>query len=683
MRKYFIISLSLICIRSFSQTAEDTTNRILAHAAYLEKGSIIIRWVPNNSAIWLLGNYNGYTLERMKIDSTGKELFPWVQVGDSIIRPYSKDRWEAGLKQHPGDTMSGIAMQTIFYDPVNYQSLTLIQQHDYLQNLMAGCLIASDLSLNAALYSGLGYIDRDIEDGNIYVYRITSLIPRATYDISPGITYVNTQQLKQFPKVELDHIYEGDHLIELFWSKTLYKKDYTAYNIYRSEDGKIWIKANYAPVNSISLKNNNLYCFRDSVSSNYKEYQYRIEGLTSFGTKGPHSENIVAMARDRVPPGTPYNIQSMYHGNNKATISWQLDDTQKDLKGIYISKSYKPDKDHISLTPAPLSPDTRSFTDTTYNSLINNFYHIGVVDKEGNISMSGAHLVQNMDSIPPDIPENLAGRIDKNGVVTLSWDPSRAPDTKGYYIYFANADYHEYIKINGRPVAENTWRDTITLKTLTEDIYYKITAVDHIGNVSSYTTTLKLKKPDLIRPTAPLFYNNTNTPKGVDLEWKEISSPDLAYIVLLRKEEKGAYKEVYRAAKGGRMQFHDTNVTPGVKYIYSLYAIDDEGNHSDTLSHIQVRAFVKEVLDKAINLNYRIDKEKNIVSLGWEPISERNTNYIIYRSVNNGKYTKVATLKDANAYSDKLSGTATIKYKICYVRENGLKSGFSNETVIN
>lgn len=57
----------------------------------------------------------------------------------------------------------------------------------------------------------------------------------------------------------------------------------------------------------------------------------------------------------------------------------------------------------------------------------------------------------------------------------------------GYFIYRANSNNHLYTNILQKPIRINNYIDTVTMKTLTEQVYYKVTAVDHNGHVSQFS----------------------------------------------------------------------------------------------------------------------------------------------------------------------------------------------------
>src|SRR5690606_38657836 len=122
-------------------------------------------------------------------------------------------------------------------------------------------------------------------------------------------------------------------------------------------------------------------------------------------------------------------------------------------------------------------------------------------------------------------PTGLTGKIDTNGIVTLRWAMGREPDLMGYRVFMANAPDHEFTNLSPAPFADTTWTDTITLKTLTKRICYKVVAVDRNFNHSAMSAMLTLTKPDIIPPVAPVFSGYSVTDGTVMLKFVPSSSP--------------------------------------------------------------------------------------------------------------------------------------------------------------
>ena len=76
-------------------------------------------------------------------------------------------------------------------------------------------------------------------------------------------------------------------------------------------------------------------------------------------------------------------------------------------------------------------------------------------------------------------------------------------------------------------LASNEYFSAVDLKTLTKFIYYSLTSVDKVYNNSKYSSVIKLKRPDIIAPVAPVFIQTSHNNKSVELKWYRSTSDDV------------------------------------------------------------------------------------------------------------------------------------------------------------
>ena len=160
-----------------------------------------------------------------------------------------------------------------------------------------------------------------------------------------------------------------------------------------------------------------------------------------------------------------------------------------DLKGFFVGHSFDPVSDYSILHIQPVAPDQFFYIHDSVNTLRANHYIIAAVDTAGNASYSLNTYGHLIDSIPPNIPTGLTGRIDTNGLVHLTWNVNKEPDIMGYAIQFSNDSSHVFAVVTNKPVLTNSYTDTIMIRTLTERIYYKVVAIDKNFNYSEYYLT--------------------------------------------------------------------------------------------------------------------------------------------------------------------------------------------------
>ena len=124
-----------------------------------------------------------------------------------------------------------------------------------------------------------------------------------------------------------------------------------------------------------------------------------------------------------------------------------------------------------------------------------------------------------IDETPPAPPTGLNGEIDSTGIVSLFWDLGPEEDIYAYNVYFANQEDHLFSKVSNQHLKNTSFFDSIQIKTLTEDIFYYVVALDASFNESERSEILKLNRPDVIPPVAPLFENYTVSSSAIEIKW--------------------------------------------------------------------------------------------------------------------------------------------------------------------
>lgn len=683
----FMLTFGLFGNETIQAQYGDSTILINATGKYIgEIKSVVLRWVPSHPGIWLQSNYYGYKIERTElIDGEQPSEIKWVILADTL-KPKSLDAWRDQVKITPQDTMLQVAGQTIHQPKTNgaVNELEFLKKSDELQNLYSACILATEFSRNAALFSALRFEDRDALPGKSYVYRISSLVPDSNIVNRAYAVIIVKVETPNWPKITTSRVGIGENYVEIYWDRSIYKEFYSAFNVYKSSDGKQFYKLNHVPIAPIAYKDENSFVLRDSLEKNYSKYFYKIEGLTSYATVGPMSDVITVEGRDRTPPSPPHNVQFTYIGNHMMKITWETNPEDQDIAGFRISRSNEQQKDFIEITKQPLPGNVREYIDSTCNNLINNYYWIGVFDKENNVNVTAPKYGTIIDSLPPDMPTGLKGSIDTNGIVTLHWHQNKEADLKGYIVHFSNDRQLTFYNQTDYALADTIWRDTIPLNVLTEEIYYKISALDHRSNASPFTAVVVLKKPDLVPPTSPLFQYNENTENGVLISWSNSHSHDVKENVLTRKTFGTSNAEILYKSSNEKLtdSYLDKTTKPGVKYEYQLYAIDDAGLRSNEVGSLIIIGYEVKKVDPISDLKIHVDTS-NKTHLQWTHIEKQNNTFMIYRSYNNGPFVSYKSVEKNLSFNDptKYKMNDVIKYKVQAVNSKGWRSDFSNEVV--
>ena len=663
-------------------TSDSIVSRSLVlTSAYFESEGIVLRWAPSSPGSWRTANYYGYKIERSAYGESGTDT-KW-EVLETALKPIDLEKWKLWVKDHPTDTFLMVAGQAV-HGQISEEKLTpenLMQKTDQLTNLHSACLLSCEFSKAAGLASALRYEDKTATRGARYLYRVTC-------EADPSLMAVTASVAEEevYPKIENIGINEGEKVIELKWNRDYYKNYYSGFYIYRSADeGRNWQKITGHPVARQSFKDEHSYIYKDSLDQNYQPYLYRIEGLTSFATSGPMSDPVKAMGKDRTAPLAPYDVKLEYLGQARMKISWKTSELDKDIKGFRISKSNEKQQEFVEITPSMLPGTSRSFIDSSCNENINNYYWIAVFDHEDNVNVTMPQYGTIIDSIAPMPPTGLEGSINTNGVVTLKWKLGAEPDLRGYFVHYANNARHTFINRTDQPLRDTFWRDTIPLNVLTEQIHYKVVAIDHRFNYSGYSEMLTLSKPDKVPPTSPVFLRSFADEKGIQLQWTNSGSHDVKANVLMRRGQgQTQFEEIYRCGpKPSVVNYSDSKITPGKEYEYKLYALDDAGLTSKQISTLTLKAFEEKKLTPPSKITVQHDTIKRTVTLRWLP-TEKGVKTVIYRSVNGQPYVSHRVVEQKDFFTDlPYRKGDVLKYRIKLVNSNGWQSDFSEEVEVS
>lgn len=653
---------------------------------------VTLRWAPSTTKIWMQGIYNGYTIYKseVKLDTLTTNIDFNKMQKIAVVRPKDKQQWLDEMKAMDKDKIPKVLAASYQCIYGEYESLKNAKgfsgwqdQANELQNRYSFSLYMADLNKQAAGYSGFLYEDTDIQPNKEYIYIVQPNLKLRENEgllISPGVAEVSTEITKYLPP-KLTAV-QGEKSVKLLWPRknVSERKNYTAYYIERAEKGAPFKQLNELPyihaVSRDSVFYHPMNIYTDSVA-NYKKYKYRIRGITPFGSLGEYSNEIEAMGVDKTPPTPPEYIETNYFADGKMLIKWEKEEEQ-DLKGYNVFKANDIKEKFYKINEKLIPAGTKRFVDEKVNPLLNHFYIIMSVDKENNYSKSNAEFAMIVDTIPPSKPTGLKGIIDTTGVLTLSWKKNKELDIKGYKVFFANENNHEYVLLNGEAIRDTIFKHKITLNTLTEEAWFKVRAVDKRYNYSELSEPVKIMRPDTIPPTSPIFKKYKVNQNDIYLKWANSSSKDVVRHELWRKNSKQDNWKMVSTFKNNEIEYTDKEIENNKRYVYKIVAVDDANLLSPVASMLSLDA--KKVLKKGISsLQAVVTKDKK-VKLTWQSANTDNSKLIIYRSVDNQGFKPIRTLQSSESeYIDPfLRNNTKVNYAIQILFNDGTTSPYSN-----
>lgn len=676
---YRILFFLLICCQV--AVAQENPHRIEGKAD-AKPGLIRLRWAPSSTIAWEMGNKYGYQVERFTLAVNGElvEHPKATLLTPQPLKPYTLAEMETATEK---EERVAIIAEIVYGEKPEQMSVekdgfgAFYQNQNMSEWRMNMALLTCDLSVVAAKSAGLYIEDSNVKKGERYVYRI-SLVQQPknlVIDTAFVVTSVDEPTLLARPR-ELAIVCE-DSIATLGWLMRFTGEMYTAYSVERSEDGKNFKPVTDLPIIPTSPDANGFSYFKDSLPRNDVKYFYRVRGITPFGDYGPYSETVSGMGVSTIQD-RPVMDTIIVEDNKRIQLRWILPgELPKQLSKIVIVRADNSKGPFLPI--ATFNKATYTYTDLKpFNT---NFYRIKGITKQGKEIYSFPYFAQLIDSTPPASPVGLLGRVDSLGVVTLQWTADTEPDMQGYRIFRANSMKEEFVEVTREIVVKPMFNDTVTLRTLTSSVFYKVIAVDKNYNTSGYSKPLQLKRPDTIAPVAPLFRKayRSDSLMAVMLEWENSSSDDVVKYTLYSINVKDSSRREVATWDSAHLirKYADTALRQGNTYYYELMVWDGAGNKAKDVSgdvwfESGKRARVNKWAGEA-------DQENKRIRLRWQYSEEDVKVYKIYRAKNEEPFTLYYTVDGTAAdWNDTAVFLGNVyKYKITAVMKGDIKSVMS------
>lgn len=670
MYKVYLLAIALQFTLAATAQQNDSVTYTTKVVGRMHDGGIELRWYPASALYWRKGSQHGYTIERMEIGSgQGYTLV-------TTMLPLRKADWK-GLTAGNDELLQATEELLFNPSPMPAAKGTMAQvlnwENEENGNFLS-FMVATNLSPKAAQAAGLTYTDMQVVAGRKYMYRVSLTGMDAAYKNMAGTCLVVADNVANDVVPAGLRAVEGEGTVQLFWDYAYNRTLFTAYQVERSADGG----RTFAPLHKtpllFTLGEAEEVSYTDSVS-NYKPYTYRLRGLTPFGNWSEPAAPVAAMGRD-LTPATPVSEVNAAGDRKKINISWKLPQPSTDMDGIFVARGPSLNGPFASLHTQPLGIDARSFADNTPLPR-EPYYLVMVRDTAGNLSNSFAIMATVQDNDPPAIPALPTGLIDSTGVVNLHWPHSKDEDLMGYHIYRSNGKEDVYLQLTGHPVRDTFFTDSISMRALTKDVHYKISAIDYNNNASVYSPVASLKRPDLIAPAAPSFTHYALHQGKVQLKWAPSSSSDVVYYELVRSQAPNHPRWQQKLAADVPNSYTDSSITVADTYTYSLCAVDESGLRSETVS-ITVNAAGLQDIPTVQQLKADWNARQQSSRISWRYNHKDEYNFLLLRTDAQGILRPLALLeKNSNSYNDEGVAPGTYGYAIKVIFSNGAESALS------
>ncbi|MGG8496761.1 hypothetical protein ACQY1Q_10110 [Tenacibaculum sp. TC6] len=607
--------------------------------ATTDKGKILLRWGVTTPTAWKYANEFGYTIERKTIVSNKVVLEePEVeQLTVTPLKPKPMMEWKEFTEKN---TNAAIAAQALYGDQFDVEMnnggdglLNVINQAQAFEQRFTFALYAADQDFEVAKFSGLAFVDATVKEGERYLYTVKVALPETKkVKIKSGGALIGLMDSRPLPEPQEFVGVFKDKTVILSWNQAVLKRFYTNYTIEKSEDGgKKYKKLLGTPVMNLAEREknpSNRMMYIDSLSQNNKTYKYRIKGISPFGIEGPYS-NIVSGEGIKPLTFTPF-ITDVKFDNQGAVLSWEFpNEAMATLQKFQLIRSNTPKGKYLIVTDN-ISKNQRSIRLTGLQVI--NYYKIVGVGNDGGTRESFPKMVQPDDNTPPIKPSMLTGTIDSLGIVRLNWKKNTEIDFLGYRVFKANLQTDEFTQITFEPIPTNSLIDTVNIKTLNKNIYYKIQAFDKRYNPSEFSEVIALKRPDVVPPTPPVFTSFKSDKGSVVLQWITSTSDDAKSTMLYRKEQgKEGSWQLITSLPIPQNTYTDETGIPNKTYLYTALTTDESGLESEPITPLKITVIdnsSKPVIDK---FSGEVNREEKYIQLNWNYKQTGVREFVLYK----------------------------------------------------
>ena len=636
------------------------------------EGVVLLRWGYATAEVMERARRGGVTVSRRPIGGEGETVLAQGLVPDPL--PTWKPRLDTS-------DFAAVLAQVLYgeEEPVGDGE----QEADVRQAKFGLALFAADHDFGAATAAALGYTDESADPDERYVYSVqidgAGDVAPVRLAVSAGVAI--GRPAPQQPAGE----WSSGGAVELSWLREATEREYSSYIVVRTElETNNWRRINSLPL--VQLLNDENYdprqYYLDKNVDPEQGYRYQILGITPFGRPGPASEIVVVPALEQPLVTAPRITTLASIVDSLYRVAWEpAGGDPADVASYRVASS--PDAfGPFTYRTEALPAGTREAT--LVNPQDGDYVRIEVTDRRGRTVNSVAKIIRVFDQVPPAPPRGLKGTVDSFGRVVISWQPNPEEDLSGYRVFWANRPEGYFPQLTPDEIRDNRFTDSIAMNTRKKDVYYKVVAVDYTGNYSDYSEVLRLERPDLYPPTAPVIVSFRSDTGAVRLETAFSADADVLYHLLERRDDRGwTVLDTIREV-ADRAWLSDTSGVAGQLYTYRITAVDDAALRT---SSVPLEASRTDNFRRAavVDFTATVAGEPGRPVVSWAYPAGRNLRgFQLYRGADGGELVAYEFLTPASRslrfrggrfqYVDRRADAARYTYQLLAVHHDGGRS---------
>lgn len=643
--KYYTVALLLsgfILACPFNLMGQDTL--FIQAVAHTNLDQIKIRWAPSHHLLWQYANEVGYTLERVTLkNQQGVALSP-VQRLASLkrwpvpFRPADIASWKSRMDT---SEVAGLAAAALFGEDMTVEDLSvhpMVQIYNQVQeqdNRFGFGLFAADQDWDVAKAMGLAATDTDIKVGETYLYYVKPAKYPTSFVVASKALIAKAETAPSLSAPPMLTAQFGDRVVDLKWEAS-FRPNFSSYWIEKSLDGgQQFVPVNPLPIVPTQQKENGISSafYRDTLLENFQRIVYRLRAKSIFGELSPPSDTISGFGQPKRLPAS-IGISSIRENQaGQLEIQWDFPTKlSQHLEGFELFRAAQKNGPFEKIHTGKIKAAERRFQDQSAGSV--NYYKVKAFDLYGHTYESFSALGQLLDEEPPLAPTGLQGTVDKDGKVSLSWQPNEEDDLMGYRVFRSNQKDGFYNQVTSYFTRDTFYQHQVDMSTSSKSIYYKVIALDFRENYSKKSIFCEIERPDLIPPIPPLMKRAIPTDTGVSLEWILSSSNDLTQHQLQRQQlEETTWTTLLSIEnKQHTRQFNDQTAEKQTTYRYRVIAVDEAGLEASS-KVVEISPLDKGIRSPIENFEVHRDSLAESINISWKyPPAEKLHQFVLYRA---------------------------------------------------
>ena len=630
--------------------------------------SVVLRWMPDDPAVWMLANYDGWRITRTGGKSSDRSAnFSYT------VKPWDVARMESAFGH--SDMQAGALAQAIHGESRVSRSLstnaaTMVEYVCRLrseqQSRQAVVSLLASRSPRYADAAGLRFVDRNVDAAATYEYTVSFA---GTSDIfsceeASCIVKPSAKKHKPTPIAEVKARQVDAARVAVSWSPSDYCGFYVERSLNKAADSEKsakWQSLNSVPVINAGSHATTDYpgvpvsrdevLFIDTLETG-QSATYRVRGYDLFGDLSEWQTSPSVTMSEQRPLAAPELLQVVPNDSNTCTIEWRLP-SNNIYSGFAVAFAKSADNAWTKVS-GKIDASVSYFADSNAASRGTGYYRLYAYDSLGRLACS--NIMPNPSSskssiAAPQVPRGKSSLaktqavtnadVQRRAVVNLVWnEPKKKPDNLlGFRVFFSHEKDGSFTEASSRIVTGYSFNDTLNIDGSSPDAYYYVMAVDNRYNESPSSDTVHVALPDVLAPDPCEWKSTTPGETKTAIKWHRSKSTDVVRYNIYSQTAGSANWQWVKS-----LDSSDYGVSPFVTYNvpsdaqvfpvqYCIEAVDASGNSSSRSGIVSLPANAK--ADAGITLKAKYNRKAASVSLNWQYAAKPDAKFvgIIYRTV--------------------------------------------------